>query len=201
MSAVNRRPLVILALEALLDSRLRPLPGARWIADGLRALELPVVIAGDVGAVTRRILAGAAAETEVAQAVDALAAAAQRFGLGIVPWYLSVCPADEGSLPRHSDAAVARVRDLWQLSTRIHDVWAAQVAVTASPVFGAFPGALAAHAYSQHCFLTSGDPVAAIVISETELWSRSGFQWIGAAGLRRGPEADGWAVLQQFARR
>ncbi|KPV48769.1 hypothetical protein SE17_36275 [Kouleothrix aurantiaca] len=194
-------PWSLLALEALLDSRLRPLPGARWIADGLRTLQLPVVVVGDVSSTTRRILDGAAAETEVARAVDALAAAAERFGLGTVPWYLSVCPGDGGSLPQPSDAAVARVRDLWQLSTGIRDVWTTQVAVTASPVFGAFPSALAAHAHSQHCFLASGDPDAAIDISETELWSRSGFQWMGAAGLRSGPEADGWAVLQQFARR
>ncbi len=160
-----------------------------------------MAVVGDVSAMTRRILDGAAAETEVARAVDALAAAAERFGLGIVPWYLSVCPGDYGRLPRPSDAAVARVRGLWQLNTCIRDVWAAQVAVTASPEFGAFPGTLAAHAHSQHCFLANGDPDAAIVISETELWSRSGFQWIGAAGLRSGPEADGWAVLQQFARR
>lgn len=195
---MDRRPLIIVTLDALLDGHLAELPGAHQISLGLPTLQAPIAVVGDVSNLTSRVLAGASADREVALAVDALARAAEDFKLRFVPWFLSICPGNYGRLPRVEDTTVLNLRDLWQIGIGTRDAWLA-VEVTASPVFGADLGTLTAYAHERHCFKANADPRASIVVSEDVRWLCAGYQWVGAAGLREGLGNSRWNVLSRLA--
>lgn len=71
---------------------------------------------GDLSAITRHIFAGADAHAAVTRGGAAVAAVAEQFHLDAVPWYLSVCPGDYGNRRPAEDAAVAHIREIWQLN-------------------------------------------------------------------------------------